>query len=133
MLKRVNECYTRLHGDVYRNPRFSSFERRVSDGANIVTGVMRADSRESVKADPPLRDVPFRLTIPAGLSDWDFHQVNAEIWRRLRDNESLMDLDFTPLPPANPGNSGVSGGAIALAIFLGVAVLSAAFGSRSSS
>lgn len=125
----VNECYTRMRGDKFRRPDFTTMGTRESDGANIVTGVMRADTPEGAKVYPPLPDVPFSMIIPAGLSDWDFHQrVNVEIWYRLQNNETLMGLDFMPPPPPPPAQTESNWGGMLL-LGLGVVFVSLAFSS----
>lgn len=99
----VPNWYPMLRGNERYNPLVSSSIARPWDGAHVVTGMMKPDSPEGVKADPPLPELPFRFIIPCvGLDDGDWHVINTTIFYRLQRGESLMDLDFTPPPPRKP-------------------------------
>jgi hypothetical protein len=127
MMLKTNECRTRMWADKYHRPEFTKVGIRERDGANLLEGVMRADTPEAAKAKPRPSDVPFRIAIPAGLSDWDFHQVNTNIFYRLQNGDSLMDLDYAP--PA-PVQAEPNWGGILLLGLLGVVAVGTAFGSR---
>ena len=120
-----------LRCDERYNPRVSSSVARTWDGAYIVAGMMRPDSPEGVKASPPFPDLPFRFIIPCGgLSAGDWHSINTTIFYRIQRGESLMDLDFTPPPPA-PQPQRTGNGLLAFCALLGtVFVLGAAFSRR---
>lgn len=118
---RVNECYTLLRGDGIRRADIQSYEVRESDGATRCRGVMRADTPEALKMSPRPADVQFDLIIPAGLSQSEFHfNVNVPIYYRLKNDESLMGLDFTP-PPV-PVQAGINWGGVALFVLGAVAI-----------
>lgn len=99
----VPNWYPMLRGDNRYNPRVAGMYVRAWDGANVITGVMKPDSPEGVKADPPLPDLPFRFIIPAdGLTVGDWHAINTKIFYRIQRKQSLIDLDFTYRPAAPP-------------------------------
>jgi hypothetical protein len=124
----VSECYTRMWADRFHRVEFRSISTRPRDGANIVQGWMRADTPDAVRADPSPSDVPFRIAIPAGLNEWDFHVVNTDIFYRLINGVSLMDLDYAPPPPDHAETDW--GGAVFVGL-LGLGVFALARGSRS--
>jgi hypothetical protein len=129
MYRQVNECYTRMWGDRFHRAEFTSIIRRERDGANIVEGWMRADTPDALKAEPRPMDVPFRIAIPAGLNEWDFHQVNTNIFYRLINGESLIDLDYAP-PPPQLVQSGTNWGHMLLVGVIGAVVIGIASSSR---
>jgi hypothetical protein len=100
-----------------------------TDGASRLSGILKADTPEALKAETRPAEPPFDVTIPAGLSEMAFHGVMTNMFYKLRAGESLVGLDYTPPPVAVPVPSGVSLGPL-LALGLGIVVLGAMFGSR---
>jgi hypothetical protein len=121
---KVHEAYTQLRGDERYNPRFSEIVV-LPDGVSIITGWMRPDSPKGVAAEPPLLDLPFRLTVPEGAN---YSWINFEIWRRLQSGETLWNLDFCPPPP--PQEQGIGLGHLAVGGLLFVAAVALASNSR---
>jgi hypothetical protein len=88
---------------------------------------MWADTPEALETYLRLLDVPFTAAIPAGLNDFAFHGVCTDMFYKIQNGESLMDLNYTPPPP--PVQAQTNWGGLFL-LGVGLAVVGAAFSSR---
>lgn len=127
MYGQCNECYTRMWTDELHRVQITSATTRAWDGANVVSGWMRADIKEAFQAYPRPVDVPFSVVIPAGLDSSTFHLVCSDMFYKIRDGKSLMGLDYAPPAPAQVQQQPNLGGLVLLA---GLGVLALASGSR---
>jgi len=73
-----------------------------NDGAVCLAGMLVADTPDALKLDWPMPDVPFRVTLPAGLDEGGFHWAMTVMYNRQQAGQSLMDLDFVPRPISPP-------------------------------
>ena len=100
MMLKTNEYERRMWSDSLHRVEVKSVATRVSDGASLLAGWLRADTPEAIKANPRPVDVPFSVTLPASLDSWAFHGCMTVMFNRLRAGESLEGLNFASEPPA---------------------------------
>ena len=94
MYQNVDRSQTQFYPDDRYHPRYTQPVTVRPDGASVVIGVMKDDGPpedDSVR----LPDVPFEIIVPANMP---YYAVNLEVWRRLKNGESRIGLDFTPSP-----------------------------------
>jgi hypothetical protein len=89
MYLRVNEYANRMWSDELHRFDVQSIQIRQSDGASRLTGMLRADTPDAVKAHPRQFDV----IIPAGLGDMALHGVMTDMFYKLKAGDSLVGLD----------------------------------------
>jgi hypothetical protein len=128
MLAVVNECRNRMWTDGLHRVEITSATTREWDGANVVEGVMRADTAEALKANPRPIDVPFSAVIPAGLDALPFHAVCTDMFYKIQNGESLMNLDYSP--PPQPVQAQTNWGGIAMVGLLGLVFVGLAAAAR---
>jgi hypothetical protein len=127
---KTNEYANRIWTDERYRPEVTECEERESDGASRLGGWLVP---RDLKANPDLKEVPFRITLPAGLQGFDLHQPMAAMFNRLRAGESLLEgLNFAPDPPPVAVPAEINWGAVGWVIGLSLAGigLSRAFSSR---
>jgi hypothetical protein len=124
MLAQRNECFNRMWTDKFHRVEITNAAIREWDGANLVEGWMRADTAEALKAYPRPVDVQFSAAIPDDLDNIAFHAVCTDMFYRIQNGESLMNLDYTPPPPVQAQTNWMPAAVLAMVglVFVGFAV-----------
>jgi len=113
----TNEYANRMWTDERYRVEVTECQEREADGASRLSGWLVP--REPTKRAPALSKVPFRVTIPTGLGDFDFHRIMATMYNRLQAGLSLLEgLDFAPEPQSTPVpvQAAINWGGVALVV-----------------